>query len=105
MPHMKSILRFNQGLMLLYQFIDLVINIHEKGMNFGYLDFQNFYFIQNNHTHNASKYKTPDRNNTVSKVKNYFSYELLFIEKNLQILTVNENMFFCLEISGYKIMI
>jgi len=33
--------------MLFYQFIDLVLKSHQKGMRFGFLNFQNLYFLKN----------------------------------------------------------
>jgi hypothetical protein len=42
-----SIIGFKHGLMLLYQFIQFMVNIHKKEHNFGYLDFSNIYFAEN----------------------------------------------------------
>lgn len=69
--------------MLIHQFLDFVINIHEKGMNFGYLDFQNLYFVQNNHDQNKVHKTKTARTKSIGAANKYFSYELLFIEKNL----------------------
>jgi len=44
--HMQ-IIGFKHGLMLLHQFIDFIIRIHQKDQKFGYLDFQNIYFVEN----------------------------------------------------------
>jgi hypothetical protein len=44
--HMGAIIGFKHGLMLLHQFIDFIIRIHQKGnLKFGHLDFQNLYFV------------------------------------------------------------
>mgnify|MGYP000152921122 CR=1 FL=1 len=44
--HLK-IIGFKQGLQLIHQFIDFIGRIHESDHMFGFIDFQNLFFIQN----------------------------------------------------------
>ena len=45
--HLKSTIGFKHGILLFYQFIDFMIRIHKKGMRYGFIDFQNLYFVKN----------------------------------------------------------
>ena len=76
-----KILMFKHGLMLLYQFLDFVSKIHLKDLRFGFLDFSNLYFLENRESQAQPK---------SSEVKQ-FSVELLFIDKNLQNLAIEQN--------------
>ena len=44
---LKNVIGFKCGLMLLHQFLDFMHSIHNKHLRFGYLDFQNIYFVRN----------------------------------------------------------
>mmetsp|Transcript_35897 Transcript_35897/g.55111 ORF Transcript_35897/g.55111 Transcript_35897/m.55111 type:complete len:179 (-) Transcript_35897:2202-2738(-) len=43
--HLEGLVKFKNGVNLFQQFSDFVKRIHQHGFKFGYLDFQNLYFI------------------------------------------------------------
>ena len=108
--HLRAIIGFKHGLMLLHQFIDFIIKIHMKeNLRFGHLDFQSLYFVQSKNnklvlkklpSKDDVKLHTPmgspqskilDENpNNEKKSSNQFTVELLFIDRNLTNLTTED---------------
>lgn len=81
--------------MLLYQFIELVVKIHQNtGLVFGHLDFQNLYYVYNKK--NLKRMRSPNRvgaatpkaSESASSQPQNFSVSLLFLERNLYNLTI-----------------
>lgn len=92
---MKNIVGFKHGLMLLYQFIEFVVKIHQNtGLVFGHLDFQNLYYVYNKK--NLKRMRSPNRvgaptpkaSESASSQPQNFSVSLLFLERNLYNLTI-----------------
>lgn len=72
-------IQMKHGLMLLYQFIEMVMNLHNIGLGFGNLDFQNMFIgLNRNKPNDGLKF-----NSTGDEIKN-FTRDLLFLDPNLQ---------------------
>lgn len=95
--NMKNIIAFKHGLMLLHQLIDMIIKIHQDPLlTFGHIDFQNLYYVYNKHKPNQMRSpKKGQSNQNYEKQRSCpsnFSVSLLFIEKNLYNLTIDDSL-------------
>ena len=84
--YLKTSVGFKHGLMLGYQFVQLLIQIHKKQMVFGHLDFQNMYFLKNGSSKpqlSSSETSWKSKKSFKNQIINKFNYDLLFIEKDL----------------------
>lgn len=78
-PKYLKEVQMKQGLMILYQFIQTVINLHKIGMGFGHVDFQNMFIgFDRNKQSKGLKF-----NSTGDEVTS-FTRDFLFLDPNLQ---------------------